>query len=83
MKTDFLRTRDFFDSLGIVYHIENNRIVLKTSDKVHGQTNMPITRVYGFFYHEADFMFDENGKFLGVDINSWKRLLEKNQKKKK
>lgn len=69
MKTDYERTKEFMDSLGILY---SNYTVYDTQNVVFGNTDLSddvfpdCDKVGGYDGFYTRFEFDENGKFLTV-----------------
>jgi hypothetical protein len=67
MKTDYERTKEFLDSLGITYGADERNITFgnnKYSDDDFPECNK-VTGYPGFY---ASFMFDDSGAFITVGI---------------
>lgn len=65
--TDFEGTKQFFDSLGILYSQENNTITFGKDthgEEYDGYPSCDKIDGYNGFY--TSFEFDEDGKFLSV-----------------
>ena len=74
MKTDYERTKEFLDSLGILYgdnedyqqHLNGVRKYIIFGNPSYGQDFPQCDKVEGYSGFFTAFNFDESGKFLTV-----------------